>query len=629
MMHDNDGEDHYQILEKLLCILSFENVHEMDVSKCAKVHSGAAIIWLRLAFPSLRILRACHCPRFKIEDLNSLIEKCPFICEVDLTVDLSPVVSAKVPVLSVTVEENQLSNDHPFKKMKERPCPSNISSHTFGSVVLSNISKLTLQGRNEINDWDLLYISTLSNSLSYLNIKGCTLVTDMGISKLICKCRNIHSLILSFTSFGRNSVMTLCSIHTNLDSVHGVHHNHKYSDIMAFRLQQLHIDGCRGIDHKSMSQLMSHTYMLHILRLRDTCVVDDALYEFMGSNLESLDVSETMISAQALTYIIKRNPLLRYVSATSCRNLQKHESNGLASIGGSSSEDLFSELGKNYILEEVALGWGFSSLELEKLKPAIGKLRAITMGLGASLDHHTLSVLPELCPLLESVVLNFQVISDNVVRSILESLKHLQVLSLCCCIGELSMLSFSLSMPMLRTLKLDWVTPSMTNTDLTILTQNCSKLVELSLSGCKLLDSNSQGIISSGWPGLTLIHLEDCGNVTADGVTLLFNCIALEDLLLRHNGRGIGRNFISDAASKLPLLRRIALDLCDACEGGFDSPSHAEGFYLSNVRLSCCMPRKCGFDIEGMKPFKPIHKKTIVLEWNSRELRTTEVEERI
>ncbi|KAJ6829585.1 BTB/POZ domain-containing protein FBL11 isoform X1 [Iris pallida] len=218
----------------------------------------------------------------------------------------------------------------------------------------------------------------------------------MGISKLICKCRNIHSLILSFTSFGRNSVMTLCSIHTNLDSVHGVHHNHKYSDIMAFRLQQLHIDGCRGIDHKSMSQLMSHTYMLHILRLRDTCVVDDALYEFMGSNLESLDVSETM----------------------------------------------------------------------------------------------------------------------------------------------------------------------------------------------------------------------DCGNVTADGVTLLFNCIALEDLLLRHNGRGIGRNFISDAASKLPLLRRIALDLCDACEGGFDSPSHAEGFYLSNVRLSCCMPRKCGFDIEGMKPFKPIHKKT-------------------
>uniref|UniRef100_A0A2P2LXB3 Uncharacterized protein n=1 Tax=Rhizophora mucronata TaxID=61149 RepID=A0A2P2LXB3_RHIMU len=38
-------------------------------------------------------------------------------------------------------------------------------------------------------------------------------------------------------------------------------------------------------------------------------------------------------------------------------------------------------------------------------------------------------------------------------------------------------------------------------------------------------------------------------------------------------GHGIHGSFVVDAALKLPMLRRLSLDLCDACEGDFDIPS--------------------------------------------------------
>lgn len=102
-----------------------------------------------------------------------------------------------------------------------------------------------------LSDLDLLKISALCGSLSYLNIKGCTMVTDMGISKLISKCLHIKSLILSYTSFGKSSVGVLCSdllLTSNLTEAS----DHKYSCTMAFRLQQLHVDGCKGTEFHSL-----------------------------------------------------------------------------------------------------------------------------------------------------------------------------------------------------------------------------------------------------------------------------------------------------------------------------------------------------------------------------------------
>jgi hypothetical protein len=81
------------------------------------------------------------------------------------------------------------------------------------------------------------------------------------------------------------------------------------------------------------------------------------------------------------------------------------------------------------------------------------------------------------------------VISDRVVRNLMESATNLQVLCLHCCLGSLTSYSFQAKAPALRVLRLGWVTPWITNDDLAILTQNCN-LVELLLSGCKLLDSS-------------------------------------------------------------------------------------------------------------------------------------------
>ncbi|KAG1369638.1 hypothetical protein COCNU_15G000040 [Cocos nucifera] len=480
---DHHTADHYRNLMKSIKMLSFEAVHEIDISKCSKVHSSAAVIWLHLALPSLRTLKASHCLQFKLEDLYCLIQKCPLIAEVDLTVDVSSVIPTKVSVLSASAERYQLSDCRPCKMLEKILLP-NSENLTLRNPVLSNISKLTLEGRNDLNDLDLLKISALSDSLSYLNIKGCTLVTDAGISKLLCKCFKILSLILSYTSFGINSILTLCSGRVLPDGFPEIHHNHKYSNTMAFRLQQLDIGGCKGVDQISMLQLMNCTYMLKCLSLRETSLVDDVLYNFMGSSLESIDVSETMVSMQALTSVIRQNPGVRILKATGCRNLHQPKCDDWMLTGGASFEDLLCEL-------------------------------------------------------------------------------------------------------------------------------------------------NSQGIICSGWPGLTYIHLEDCGKITSNGVSFLFNCKAVEDLLLRHNGRGIGRNFICDAALELPVLRKVALDLCDACEGGFVSPNHTERYSVGSVKISRCKTQRCAFELQTVKTFKPVHKETIVLEWNSTELRTTMVKERL
>jgi len=82
-----------------------------------------------------------------------------------------------------------------------------------------------------------------------------------------------------------------------------------------------------------------------------------------------------------------------------------------------------------------------------------------------------------------------QVISDIIVMNFFASLKNLQVLAMCYCFGDISMSSFKFPMQNLRKLRLERVTPWMTNDDLVVLTQNCRNLAELSLLGCSLLDS--------------------------------------------------------------------------------------------------------------------------------------------
>lgn len=332
----------------------------------------------------------------------------------------------------------------------------------------------------------------------------------------------------------------------------------------------------------------------------------------------------------SLAPVIQRNCKLNCLKTAGCCNLLLQCAN-VEHINGNKYGDFLHELGTTYCLEDVEMGWGFCPIRIEDLVPSFSKVRKMKIGLGTSLAENILCALPMICPFLESLILRFQVISDRVVRNLLESATNLQVLCLHYCLGSLTSFSFQTKAPALRVLRLHWVTSWLTNDDLTILTENCN-LAELSLSGCKLLDSSSQDIISSGWPNLALLHLEECGKVTVEGVSSFFNCKALEDVLLRHTGRGIGRSIIDDAIRELPLLRKLALDLCDACEDGYDSPNDAEGKMIRSVRMSRCK-KMAGSCLEvprqGSSTSRPVHKDTVVLEWSSRMFTTTIVKERV
>lgn len=85
-----------------------------------------------------------------------------------------------------------------------------------------------------------------------------------------------------------------------------------------------------------------------------------------------------------------------------------------------------------------------------------------------------------------------QEISDSVIESIVTTLRNLQVLVLCYCLGDMSISGFMFSMPNLRKLQLERVTPWLTNDELVIMTQSCPNLIELSLLGCKHLNSGEQ-----------------------------------------------------------------------------------------------------------------------------------------
>lgn len=117
------------------------------------------------------------------------------------------------------------------------------------------------------------------------------------------------------------------------------------------------------------------------------------------------------ISGVALAHIVHRNPELRCMRAGGCKQLIQKESNfeGRICLSPSSCKELYAELGRASRMEELVLGWGFSSPPLKALEPAIKSLKEITVCLGASFGEDQLTLLPKICPALESVTLYFQV----------------------------------------------------------------------------------------------------------------------------------------------------------------------------------------------------------------------------
>ncbi|PIN16821.1 hypothetical protein CDL12_10523 [Handroanthus impetiginosus] len=623
--HANSGKDGFHISQALGNVLTFEAVQELDISNCPFLCLESAIDCFSKSFPSLRTLRAAYFLNLKTKKLCQLVQKFPLLTNLDLSLDIDPVIPSQV---SIVASSSVVATEGAAAFINIYNCHSAASLYYISRPLLSNIMTLALQGRTDISDSDLLNISEVCQSLTYVNINGCTSVTDDGISVMILKCKMLQSILACDTSFGNKSILVLCS---GISSE--TQQSEKHSQLMAYKLLALHIGGCHGVTGKVLSKLMSGAVHLRSLCLREIQLVDEALYTLSGTSLEMLDVSDTKVSCAALSHVIRRNPDLKSLKSRGCRHLLQLESETKERklyIPSYPPEELYSELGKSCKLEEIELGWGFSFFSLGALKPAIKTLRSLVVGLGGSLGHDGLKLLPTVSPMLETLILYFQVISDSTITDIIRTLPHLQFLALCYCFGDISSLSFTLKMPNLRNLKLERVTPWMTNEGLATLAENCANLVKLTLIGCKFLDSEAQAIISSGWPGLTSLHLEECGEITANGVGSLLECHALEGLVLRHNGPGIPRNFIIYAASKLPMLRKISLDTCDARDGDFDIPSFADRYFLSIVKIARCKLQKSTSDMQNMEARRtPVHKETLVLVWNSEKLTRTVVKERL
>lgn len=95
---------------------------------------------------------------------------------------------------------------------------------------------------------DIRSISRLCNSLCYLNIKGCALLSDARIAYVIQSCTKLHSLMVCYTSFSVNSILALCaSISMTNEPMD--------SNSLASNLQMLHMSKCEGgyLYHFSLS----------------------------------------------------------------------------------------------------------------------------------------------------------------------------------------------------------------------------------------------------------------------------------------------------------------------------------------------------------------------------------------
>ncbi|XP_019455737.1 PREDICTED: BTB/POZ domain-containing protein FBL11-like isoform X1 [Lupinus angustifolius] len=443
--------------QRQLQTVTFEAVQEVDISKCQRLLIEEAVDCFCKSFPSLRVFKAAYLLNIRTMGFLQLLEKCAFICEIDLTVDITPVLPAQVTVLSsspAVIPPVPESSSVEYKAVE-------IMLFNKSGPPLSNVTKLTLEGRTDVCDLGLQYISKLCVSLCHLNIKGCISVTDIGISDLIRRCKKLNSLMVCDTSFGLNSVQALSSAISDSGSFFSGDSRDNYLNSVASNLQTLHVGGCRGICESSLLELMSQTQVLKSLCLRETNLVDQALYNFIGSSLKMLDVSNTKISGAALAYIIHRNPSLKCLKARGCKNLFQEDNSIVKreSSFSTSHEELHAELEKECTLEEVEVGWGFSTFFLSALEPALMSLKTISVGLGGTLGEYALRRLPAICPLLETISLHFQVVSDIVVMNIVTSLINLQALSLCYCLGDISMSSFKFSMQSLRKLRLERVTP--------------------------------------------------------------------------------------------------------------------------------------------------------------------------
>ncbi len=150
-----------------LPMLSFEAVQEVDISKCPRLHLEAAITCFSKSFPSIRTFKAAYILNFKTATLHELVQKCPLLCEVDLTIDISPLIPAQVSVVSSSAAITPLLSN---KSVSVRENPGDVILSKKSGLLLSNITKLTLEGRSDLCGEIFVCLFSFNTSMSFCKI---------------------------------------------------------------------------------------------------------------------------------------------------------------------------------------------------------------------------------------------------------------------------------------------------------------------------------------------------------------------------------------------------------------------------------------------------------------------------
>lgn len=133
------------VQKALPVLLTFRAVYEVDISNCPMLCLEDAIECFSRSFPSLRMLKAAYHLRFETKKLCHLVQRCPLLHDIDLTVDISPVLSSQITIISSYPAV--LSH---MPTVSYAAIPSTASLSLMARCLPSNIAKLTLEGRIDV-----------------------------------------------------------------------------------------------------------------------------------------------------------------------------------------------------------------------------------------------------------------------------------------------------------------------------------------------------------------------------------------------------------------------------------------------------------------------------------------------
>ncbi|KAJ7545187.1 hypothetical protein O6H91_09G110100 [Diphasiastrum complanatum] len=606
---------------------SFGTLQKMVLSGCWRLKEEKLVAWLGRICPNLSTLKVDHCPQLQFSMLLALSETCRFIETADFSLEIDSLAENMLSVISYKIEYPWRGSCDALKKIMR------------GHYSLSSLKRLFLQGRIELTDKELFFISRCCPNLQAIDLSGCRRLTDTGISIFIKAYSGMQSISLAGTELGPNSTAAILSSFVINDLDATAISNDNICQLTKLDLASL----CR----KDLAALLSRLSRLTHLNLENTNLDDASLLMFRGTSLEQLNVRETQVSGCALAHVLALNSGLRALNIRGCKQIiDAHQANlsekdTICTQLSSEAHSVFEELGVGRLsLQELKVGWGLSDLTFKTIWPCLPSLKAFTLGIGGRLSSSCMVQLSALCPALEELSLAFQDLYGTAIPFVLKTLLSLRTLEFQCCMNVPPECINAITTGCgsnLTSLMLENSAPWLLDIDVCSLSRTCKNVIHFSLSGCRQLTAESLKNISRGWCSMIKLKVEDCGGVTSQGATYLLNsCKALQSLSLRHSGRGLPRAFISDAASLLPLLRSISLDVCDAINDGYDTPHETAWQSLCMVKFArCTLPRHSfkssrlqSKDLEYM-PFGYCHNSTIVLERTKCSLHTTIVKERL